>query len=310
MRRVMVCLKHSAQRFWARLSAPVDALPYRVFEVGFVLAFFFRMGRNLINWREWLTDWGFRPTPEEYALMGYPPALPLLEPWMVPLFVVVLFGSGIGVIFNRGRRACLFLLLGCAWYAQGVDFMGSFAYNKIFIAHFALMATAPGLTRGPDGKLMVPTTLPLMIQLSLVTIYLAAGVAKAVNGDWLKYSDVLWTQVQGFHRTDLAAWALRTVPKWAWTVMQHSALAFELLAPMLFFWRRTRLVAVAYGITMHLIIALLMNGLIFFGAQMWSFYALWIPAEAWRRLLPFKLRWKEQGMVVCAPRRALPRSNE
>ena len=279
----MMRSKFGLLRSW--LLDPVDALPVRMFEVLFVSAFLIRMARNFLNWREWLTAEGFRPTAAEYLAMGYPAPWPLLEPWMVPLFALLLFGAGVSVMFNRWRRPALWLLLFTAFYAQGVDYMGSFAYNKIFIAHFALLATGPGYVRGPDGRLVTSAALLRVLQLSVVTIYFAAGVAKSFHGDWLKYDNVLWTHVQGFHRTEIAAWMLRSLPLWAWTLMQHSALAFELLAPALFFWRKTRWLAIGYGLLLHLIICVTMNGLIFFSLQMWAFYALFIRAEEWRRLL-------------------------
>jgi hypothetical protein len=271
---------------WKRLQSwlcdPVDAFPVRMFEVVFVSAFVVRMVRNFANWREWLTAEGFRPTAEEYASMGYPAPLPVLEPWLVLVLAFLLFGSAVLVLLNRWRRVALWVLLGTAFWVQGVDYMGSFAYNKIYIAHFALLATGPGYFRGADGRLMVSGALLRMLQLSIVTIYFAAGIAKAFHGDWLKYGNVLWTHAQGFHRTELAAWMLRNVPVWGWTAMQHTSLYFELLAPLLFFWGRTRWAAICFGILFHLMIALLMNGLIFFTLQMWAFYALFLRPEEFR----------------------------
>jgi hypothetical protein len=267
--------------FWL---ASMDAVPLRVFECCFTFAFLVRMGRNLLNWEEWLTTAGFRPSPTEYLALGYPHPLPPLEPWMVPVFAMGIFGAGLGVFCNRQRRLCLWVLLLCAFYAQGVDYLGSFAYNKIFIGTFAVLATGPGIWKGDDGRLKVSGALPRMIQATLLVLYFAAGIAKAFNGDWLKYHDVLWTQAQGFHRTELAAWLLRNLPKSAWAAMQHSALAFELAAPLFFVLNRTRWLAIAYGIIFHLMIALLMKGLIFFTLQMWAFYAVFIKAEEWRCL--------------------------
>jgi hypothetical protein len=270
-----------AQRWFGQ---PTDALPVRVFEVAFVLAFLLRMGRNLVNWREWLTEEGLHLTAEEYATLGYPEPLPLLEPWMVVIFATAMFGAGVLVMLNRHRRIALWVLLATAIYAQGVDYMGSFAYNKIFIAHFALLATGPGYYRDTSGRLMAARALPFMLQLSVVTIYFTAGLAKAVNGDWLNYDTVLWTHAQGFHRTEMAAWMLRELPAWSWAMMQHVALGFELLAPLIFFWGRTRWVAIGYGLLLHLMIALLMSGLIYFSAQMWAFYALFVTAAEWKSL--------------------------
>lgn len=122
------------------------------------------------------------------------------------------------------------------------------------------------------------------MQAALVLIYFVAGYSKCYPGDWLKFSDVVYTHVQGFHRTDLAAWMIRTLPLWSWTVIQGATLVFEVFAPIWFYWRRTRLWAIAYGLQMHLGIALLMKGLIYFSAQMWTFYTLFLTGDEWRKI--------------------------
>ena len=146
------------------------------------------------------------------------------------------------------------------------------------------MATGPGVYRDSGGRQVVSAAMLRVLQASVIFIYFGAGLAKALNGDWLKHSDTLWSQVQGFHRNELAAWMLRTLPKWAWTGMQHSALAFECLAPLLFCVRRWRACVIFYGVMLHVMIAALMSGLIYFSAQMWTFYALFITANEWRAL--------------------------
>lgn len=54
--------------------------------------------------------------------------------------------------------------------------------------------------------------------------------------------------------------------------------------PVLFCVRKLRPVAFVIGIGFHLMIALMMKDLIFFSAQMWTFYALFVTPEQWRRL--------------------------
>ena len=162
--------------------------------------------------------------------------------------------------------------------------MAAFTLNKLFVGVYALMALAPGMVRDPaTGRLVQSAALLRVIQCMLFLQYFAAGLAKA-DGDWLKYDDVLWSQVQGVYRTNLAALALRHLPKWAWTAQQHVSLAFELTAPLLFTIRRLRPVAFVVGIGFQLMIALVMKDLIFFSAQMWTFYALFVTSDEWRRM--------------------------
>jgi hypothetical protein len=77
---------------------------------------------------------------------------------------------------------------------------------------------------------------------------------------------------------------LRALPRWAWSFQQHLSLVFEIGAPVLFVIPRLRGLAMCLGIAFHLMIALTMNNLIFFSAQMWTFYALFITVEKYQRL--------------------------
>lgn len=52
--------------------------------------------------------------------------------------------------------------------------------------------------------------------------------------------------------------------------------------PVLFCVRKLRPVAFVIGIGFHLMIALMMKDLIFFSAQTWAFYALFVTPEQWR----------------------------
>lgn len=273
---------------WRRLAAfwlgPQDALRVRIFESLFTITFLIWMGRCLLSWHEWLTADGFHLTKEELNAMGYPDPWPLLAGWQVPLFALAIFGSGALLIFNRLRRSALIMLFVCALYAQRVDFMAAFTLNKLYVGVFAVMVLAPKMVRDPaTGRLMQSAALLRVLQCTLLLQYLAAGLAKA-EGDWFKYNDVLWTQVQGVYRTNFAAFALRHLPIWAWSIQQHASFAFELTAPVLFTVPRLRPVGFILGIGFHLIIALMMKDLIFFSIQMWSFYALFITSEEWRRL--------------------------
>jgi hypothetical protein len=277
-------IRPTAARIVSFLIAPVDALPLRIFESLFCLAFLIRLNRNA-PWDEWLTADGFHLTAEEWTRLGYPASFPLLPSWGVPVFGVLIAAACILVWCNRARRAALWVLLGCAIYAQSVDYVSATSANKLFIGVFALLATGPGIMADPvTGRAMVSAAMIRAIQATLIVQYFAAGVSKCDPGDWLKYSDVLWTQIQGVHRTDLAAWLLRTLPMWAWTAQQYTALGFELFAPLLFTIRRLRPLAFVLGIGFHLLIALTMHNLIFFSAQMWTFYALFLRAEEWRNL--------------------------
>ena len=251
----------------------------RWFECLFTLTFLNSLGRCFMEWREWLTVAGFHLQKVELQSMGYPESWPLLVGWQAAVFAVMVMAGSVSLLLNWWRRAALILLFGCALYAQRVDYMAAFTLNKLYVGIYALLALGPGMWRDQQtGRLMQCAAPMRVIQATLILQYFAAGLAK-VDGDWLKSGDLLWGHVQGVYRTEIAAWALRTLPRWAWTAQQHGSLAFELLAPLLFTVRRLRWVALSVGFGFHLIIALMMKDLIFFSLQMWTFYALFWPEK-------------------------------
>ena len=287
---------------WAEfLVGDTDALPLRVFEVLFTSSFLLWMGRCFVTWEEWLTDRGFHLNAAELTALGYPLPLDLMTgPWVICLSVIIGI-SGMAHICNRHRRLALATLFACAVYVQGADLMAAFTLNKLFVGIYGILFVTPGFRRDQKTGHLLVSALPVrVIQATLILQYFAAGLAKAFRGDWLKYSDVLYTQVQGMYRTDFAAWLLRVLPVWAWTMMQWTSLLFELEAPLLFCWRKVRPVMFVLGIGFHFVIALVMKDLIFFTLQMWSFYALFISAEEWRTLAIWVVTAKER-IVLRSP---------
>lgn len=262
-----------------------DVLSLRVFEALFTATFLIWMGQCFRTWEEWLTEAGFHLTTEEMMPMGFPAAFPLLDGYGVIGLAVLIAVSGLLLIFGKWRRLALLGLFATAVYVQGADTMSAFTLNKLYVAVYGILLITPGYRAEKETGRLTGSVLGMrVIQATLLLQYLAAGTSKAFMGDWLKHSDVLYTQVQGLYRTEFAAWCLRTLPLWSWTVMQWTALLFELEAPVLFCVRKLRRIAFVLGIGFHLMIALMMKDLIFFSAQMWTFYALFVTPVQWRRL--------------------------
>jgi hypothetical protein len=266
------------------LLADVDALSMRVFEVVFTTTFLVWMSRCFLFWREWLTAEGFHLNATELASMVYPDPWPTLSAAQVAGFAMAIFGSGIMLILNVWRRASLIILFFCALYAQRVDFMAGFTLSKMYVCTFAILAAAPAMRRDHETGRLTQCVAPMrMLQMMLILQYFASGLAKA-SGDWLDSRDILWGHAQGVYRTEFAAFCLRHIPKWGWTIQQYAALSLELFAPLLFTIKRLRPVAFVVGIGFHVLIALMMGQLIFFQSLMCSFYLLFVPSEKWRTL--------------------------
>ncbi len=261
---------------------PVHPGRVRRFEQAFVVSFLLYMAERFRYAGEWLTSEGFHLTAATKSWYQVTP-FPLLSEWMVPVFGAILFGAGIAVIFGFQRRVCTGILLLCAIYAQNVDLPSAFTLNKFYILVFAVLATQPSAAVYSDdaGRPVLRQSGWALrtLQTTLIVQYLGAGICKVAYGDWLVHSDVLWTHVQGIYRTDIAAWMLRVLPKWTWTVQMLAALAFETVGPFLFIFRRTRLLAIIWGVLFQLLIAVTMHQLIYFSLQLMVFYILFLPEE-------------------------------
>lgn len=242
---------------------------------------------------EWLTAQGFHPSLA--ADPNNAPHLPLMSPSLLWPAGILFFGSMAAWLFGWLRPVSTWIVwLGLVYVTQ-VDGISAFTLNRLFIITLLILALAPGPeppaegTEPDEGAPQMERAWPLrMIQVLLAVHYLAAGLCKVFHGDWATDTDVLWMQVQGLYMTDAAAWLVRTLPTWSWTAMQHTALGFELMAPLLFAFRRLRPIAFIVGAGFHLIVALTMYQLIYFSAQMLAMYIAFVP-PGWLRAVASRL---------------------
>jgi hypothetical protein len=269
----------------------VDPVRLDSFRRIFALNFLLYQGTWFLDAFEWLTPYGFHYTAATTP-PPYPAPLPLLTPGLVPLYGLALLVGAMLVI--AGKRRAVWLLLALAVWVQLADIVAAYTLNKLYIVGFAVLALAPAPRPVEHGgrTTSLQSAWPLrVLQATLLIQYFTAGTCKVLPGNWFEHSDILWTHVQGIYRTEFAAWMLRVLPKDAWAGMMYSALAFELLAPFLFAYRRTRPLAFAWGFSFQAIIALTMYRLFFFSAQMLTFYILFVDADT----LHAARRWLAEG---------------
>lgn len=268
-------------QFW---YAPVATIRLDAFRQGLLYMLAIYMLAWWMHADEWLTVAGFHPSPAADRINT--PQLPLLPPALLPAFGIVLFASIIMAIFGWLRRAATIVALLLVLYVTLADPVAAFTLNRLFILSLLVLALAP--RPNSDGTI---TAWPMrVLQLTLIVHYTCSGICKSVRGDWLTHTDVLWAQLQNIYMTDAAAAFVRVTPMWAMTALQHVALGFELLAPLLFAPRRLRPLGLTIGLVMHVMIAVTMKQLFYFSAQMLCFYLLFLDPETlqrWRaRLVP------------------------
>lgn len=239
----------------------------------------------LFRWRhaeEWLTPLGYHPSGAVTGGAQLP--VPLLSPAALPWFGVAYLGSIAALILGVRPRVTLWLVLAGTAYVTFADRLAAFTINKLFVAGLAILALAPPVVE-EAGRLRLRSAWPLRaLQATLVIQLFGAGVCKLRYGPWLERGDTLWHQVQLMYMTDIAAWMVRELPMWLWAILQHLALGFELLAPLLFIVKRLRPLGYVLGAGMFAVIALTMYELIFFSLQMCSFFILFADADRLERL--------------------------
>lgn len=255
--------------FW---FGEIPAIRLATFQQGILFTLVFYL---IERWRfaaEWLTTAGYHPSA---ALdPTYSPQLPLLPGAWLTAFGVVLFASVVLAIFGVLRRVMLWLAFVGVVVVTHVDPVSAFTLNRLYMFILLILALAPAVRDGRQAAWPVR-----MMQIHLLVHYLSAGACKVRYGDWVTRDDVLWMQVQGVYMTDAAAFLVRTLPGWAWTIQQHMALGFELFAPLLFLVRRLRWLGILLGVGLHLVVALTMYHLIYFSLQMMCFYFLFVDAS-------------------------------
>ncbi|MEE3331055.1 MAG: HTTM domain-containing protein [Myxococcota bacterium] len=244
----------------------------------------------------WLSDAGYHRSTA-VQMPSTIPSLPTLPTELVLPFAVFYLAAVIGLIFGWRARLLTWIVLACNITITSIDPLAAYTLNHLYVTMFAVMAlaTPPREVTTDSGPRSLQSAWPVRImQASLIVMYFNAGYTKLSHGTWFEDPYTLWSQVQGFYATDLAAWLLRTLPKPTWIALQHIALSFELLAPAMFAVRRLRPLAILWGIGFHLIIALTMYKLFYFSFQMICFYILFMD-DAWlhRAAAEWRLRVSE-----------------
>lgn len=264
-----------------RFFGPLPAWRLRWFEVAFTVQFLAWMGMLYLHPFEWLGREGFHADLSDQNSAYWKP-WPALPDWLVPVFGVVVLAGGLAIVHGgRWRRVGLVIAAMAAAYVLYLDKAASFTVSRLNVVIFAILATAPPVWSGPDGKRWVHGGVVRLCQGALVALYFGAGIAKVVHGDWLEHHDVIYSHMVGVYRTELAAWLVRVMPMGFWVVQKWLALGFELGAPVLFGWSRLRMVAVIMGLGFHLVIATCFWSIWPFALHCAAYYPLFFR-ESWK----------------------------
>lgn len=272
---------------WA--LAPVPAIRLESFRWTLTLALLIYTLAWSTEAREWLTPAGFHVSPSASGGLQLP--IPLLRGAALPAFLLVYIGSMVAILLDLRPRAASYVVFVGLLYVTTADRLAAFSMNKLALVSWLVLLLAPwpehsaGDASKADRVPQLRSAWPLRIcQATLLLQYLGAGICK-LRGDWLSSSKVLWLQAQDVYMTELSAWMVRELPLGVWVGLQHGALAFELLAPLLFCVRRLRPIGLAWGLLMHLGIGLMMYAVGYFSLSVVAYYVLFVDE---RQLLAFR----------------------
>ena len=256
------------------------------------------------GWRlgdEWLTDAGFHVSSTVFHVY---PVAPLLPKMFLPWFGLLLFGSLSCWTLGIKTRLSGWFVLALVVYVSLADALSNYTINRMFMISLFVMACVPqgaywSLERKHDNARSQSVWPIRVLQMVMVLHYFLAGWAKVFFGDWLKDPYVLWEQSQIIYMNGPCAWLLRTLPIGAWVWMQYMALTFELASPILFCVTRFRVIGIVWGCLLQLMIAWLMQDLIYFSVQMMCFYILFVDDRYLHMFRQYFCRsWNARQLIV------------
>ncbi len=263
-------------RLVVRAFEPQPVVRLEVIRILAPLAIVGFMSSRIAHADDWLSSAGFHPPPlqDDYRQPAHFTPLAPAAAWVVGIAIVI---SGLSVVagaFTRWSATAFGMLLA---YVTLADRMEAFTVSKLgTVVAFALALTPAG-TRysfdawrkrgaGPPPELCSGGNVRFF-QILLPVFYFSSGICKA-KGDWLSNPYVLWSHLHDSYQTPVSLFFANHMPRFAWTVMQATTLAFEALAPVWFALRWTRPYALAYGIAMHTLIGMMFGPVAWFALLM------------------------------------------
>lgn len=237
-----------------------------LFRITTPLAILGFMSGRLVHADEWIGERGFRPPDlgPDWRQPLYLPGLPDNWAWVV---AGVLLSSGLAVSAGCHARPAALVFAACLAFVALSDRLSAFTVSKLSPPLMLALALSPcGARFGIDARRarrkrpeqVLPEEVggaTRFIQLLVPTIYSASGIAK-LRGDWLTNPLVLWTHLHDSYQTSFSWLLANSLPPFGWTLLQAATLLFEVGAPLWFFWRKTRPLALVAGLVMHTFIGL------------------------------------------------------
>jgi uncharacterized membrane protein YphA (DoxX/SURF4 family) len=260
-------------RLSAWIDQPMSILRLEIVRICAPLAILGFMSGRLAHADEWIGDAGFR-VPDLGGDWRQPLYIPPLASWAAWVVAGTMVVSALACVLGYKTRPSALVFASVLAFVGLSDRVAAYTVTKLSpIIMLAVAAGPAGKRLGVDAyfkhkqsgkrpRTMRRSGAARFLQLTLVSIYSASGIAK-VRGDWLNYPLVLWSHLHDSYQTPIAFALGSVLPAWTWTLLQGMVLAFELFAPAWFGFARTRNYAFVFGLGMHTMIGLM------FGPVLW-----------------------------------------
>lgn len=284
------------EKLWRRFAAPQPIVRLELIRILVPLAVLGFLSSRMLHVDDWLGVSGFHVPDLGRANARQPFYVAPLSAEAARVLVGLLIASGLGLAAGALTRVSGALFTVSLLYADLVDRLSEFTVSKLGVVLALVLTLSPAGARLSVDNLrrrgretLVSAGYVRAFQLLIVCFYLASGIAK-YNGDW-PMGPVIWSQIHDSYQTPVAVFLGATLPAWAWIALQLCTLVYEAGAPVWFFVPWTRPVALAFGLTMHLMIGLMFGPLIWFSLLMMSLLVGgFAPA-----------RWLEQALPRTSP---------
>jgi uncharacterized membrane protein YphA (DoxX/SURF4 family) len=278
-------------KIWDWLHEPLPVLRLEVVRIAAPLAILGFMSGRLAHAGEWIGSQGFR-VPDlggDWRQPMYVPPLPDALAWTLAVAMVV---SGLMCAAGLWTRKSGVVFAFTLAFVAVSDRLAAFTVSKMSPMVVLAVAFGPAGSRlgvdawrrqrrtGKRPKKLRPAVSLRFLQLLLITIYSASGIAKA-KGDWLKMPLVLWTQLHDTYQTAVSFALASHLPGWSWTLMQGLVLAFEMGAPLWLGMRKTRTLAFLFAFGMHAMIGLMFGPVLWFALLMMTLLVGGYAPAAW-----------------------------
>ena len=243
-------------RFEAFIGDPIDLRPIGLYRIGLGFIISILLMTWAPHWSELFSNEGFHLGP----LASWAPSPIVCLGLGIVLSISTLMMT-IGLLTRSATGVTLMIFT----FLYGIDFINERALSSIIVVSLTIGFFSPwgdylSLTsyrrsrEAPSAsKYLGNPIFTRLWQMQLLQMYFFSGLIKTMYPSWLDGS-VLKQIFMGRWSRELGLWLSSVLPDYVYPILTIGTITLELLFPLLFFFKKTRLLAVLLGLLFHLFI--------------------------------------------------------